>query len=65
MGKSNRYTGRGCSEDPDVKGTETTQIADHLAKVAGCSEDPDVKGTETSPPTAKYPLATVAARIPM
>ena len=36
-----------CSEDPDVKGTETK--ANDLSKVQEicCSEDPDVKGTET------------------
>ena len=42
------HTVFGCSEDPDVKGTETSSFWYLLATTAfGCSEDPDVKGTET------------------
>ena len=37
----------GCSEDPDVKGTETFSLWPDTGIVACCSEDPDVKGTET------------------
>ena len=37
-----------CSEDPDVKGTETDVRFGYVVAVQGCSEDPDVKGTETS-----------------
>ncbi len=37
-----------CSEDPDVKGTETLSKARHnTGRAISCSEDPDVKGTET------------------
>jgi len=36
-----------CSEDPDVKGTETASASAFAVDVLGCSEDPDVKGTET------------------
>jgi len=36
-----------CSEDPDVKGTETQFVLDCLRYASSCSEDPDVKGTET------------------
>ena len=36
-----------CSEDPDVKGTETLLLALLLEQGQCCSEDPDVKGTET------------------
>jgi len=56
-----------CSEDPDVKGTETSAAAGEYAAVRRCSEDPDVKGTETFGVTqAEYPFAIcVAARIPM
>ena len=55
-----------CSEDPDVKGTETEAQAEAKAKAESCSEDPDVKGTETLPDalcSCSYLL--VAARIPM
>jgi len=38
----------GCSEDPDVKGTETRTDRLLEAERACCSEDPDVKGTETA-----------------
>jgi len=37
----------GCSEDPDVKGTETEINIPLYDNIASCSEDPDVKGTET------------------
>jgi len=38
----------GCSEDPDVKGTETLVFCCCCpVPTASCSEDPDVKGTET------------------
>ena len=37
----------GCSEDPDVKGTETEMCPQTSGRKQGCSEDPDVKGTET------------------
>jgi len=38
----------GCSEDPDVKGTETgEEVGTGLEVFNSCSEDPDVKGTET------------------
>jgi len=37
----------GCSEDPDVKGTETHQALIDAMEKKSCSEDPDVKGTET------------------
>jgi len=37
----------GCSEDPDVKGTETPENNTNTKRNASCSEDPDVKGTET------------------
>ena len=57
---------RCCSEDPDVKGTETWEnFTGQKAVKLGCSEDPDVKGTET---LAQFLLAGddfVAARIPM
>jgi len=37
-----------CSEDPDVKGTETETAREMQSlKKESCSEDPDVKGTET------------------
>jgi len=36
-----------CSEDPDVKGTETKSISLISIFIFSCSEDPDVKGTET------------------
>ena len=36
-----------CSEDPDVKGTETWPKCAIVSFSPGCSEDPDVKGTET------------------
>ncbi len=36
-----------CSEDPDVKGTETECYKEQQRAKGGCSEDPDVKGTET------------------
>jgi len=37
-----------CSEDPDVKGTETIVYGIGKRKQCeSCSEDPDVKGTET------------------
>jgi len=37
-----------CSEDPDVKGTETLyRTSIRIERYPGCSEDPDVKGTET------------------
>ena len=36
-----------CSEDPDVKGTETLEREGLSTKDISCSEDPDVKGTET------------------
>jgi len=36
-----------CSEDPDVKGTETAGRTRLRMKLSCCSEDPDVKGTET------------------
>jgi len=37
----------GCSEDPDVKGTETCTRVAIMDSFLSCSEDPDVKGTET------------------
>ena len=37
-----------CSEDPDVKGTETIFPFGGSFVGEGCSEDPDVKGTETA-----------------
>jgi len=40
-------SGSSCSEDPDVKGTETQNPSRHPRRNPGCSEDPDVKGTET------------------
>jgi len=50
MGSGTTGMVAGCSEDPDVKGTETTT---HMGIYGGlnerCSEDPDVKGTETPP----------------
>jgi len=36
-----------CSEDPDVKGTETSFQRTSTLNLLCCSEDPDVKGTET------------------
>jgi len=36
-----------CSEDPDVKGTETEDMENGAGLTSRCSEDPDVKGTET------------------
>ena len=39
--------GTGCSEDPDVKGTETYNLLIASPNFNSCSEDPDVKGTET------------------
>ena len=57
----------GCSEDPDVKGTETVLIFFIIYILVSCSEDPDVKGTETNRRT-EYSVWThrhVAARIPM
>ena len=36
-----------CSEDPDVKGTETRDVLLLRFVYGSCSEDPDVKGTET------------------
>ena len=36
-----------CSEDPDVKGTETALTPIAVQSAYSCSEDPDVKGTET------------------
>jgi len=37
-----------CSEDPDVKGTETDETEELDEENIRCSEDPDVKGTETA-----------------
>ena len=48
-----------CSEDPDVKGTETLTFNDSIYPVESCSEDPDVKGTETHGAIVQY---TVCAR---
>ena len=39
-----------CSEDPDVKGTETAKGEKNSQAKLSCSEDPDVKGTETTGP---------------
>jgi len=68
MGRTWRRTSlHSCSEDPDVKGTETALIAaEKYFWENRCSEDPDVKGTET----VIYRLIKcaknfVAARIPM
>ena len=47
----------GCSEDPDVKGTETRPSLTVHARCAGCSEDPDVKGTETECQTKQQTFA--------
>ena len=56
----------GCSEDPDVKGTETqTEVYHGEAYYASCSEDPDVKGTETEYDYLPGLAEQVAARIPM
>jgi len=55
-----------CSEDPDVKGTETLKEQIETSKHPGCSEDPDVKGTETLLGLSRMlSLLQVAARIPM
>ena len=54
-----------CSEDPDVKGTETDVRFGYVVAVQGCSEDPDVKGTETCGSCIVHALHCVAARIPM
>ncbi len=44
-----------CSEDPDVKGTETDVYALAANNWHRCSEDPDVKGTETTTPAIECP----------
>ena len=54
-----------CSEDPDVKGTETKIIKFKRIWDVCCSEDPDVKGTETLFPSLVEAHNHVAARIPM
>jgi len=54
-----------CSEDPDVKGTETGFCEGLRSNSKGCSEDPDVKGTETAIAATTSPMGPVAARIPM
>ena len=54
-----------CSEDPDVKGTETPLPLHMPLGGRRCSEDPDVKGTETIVPAVVQILFHVAARIPM
>jgi len=56
---------RGCSEDPDVKGTETKWQPCYSANRMSCSEDPDVKGTETYFLAMFNVPGQVAARIPM
>jgi len=58
---------RSCSEDPDVKGTETQYSDAKKRRVGqGCSEDPDVKGTETAKRNGLVEEnQEVAARIPM
>ncbi len=43
-----------CSEDPDVKGTETLYLSRYRLVDFSCSEDPDVKGTETMGMSQKY-----------
>jgi len=55
----------GCSEDPDVKGTETSLSLPYDKFTVSCSEDPDVKGTETFLTQTVTPPYQVAARIPM
>jgi len=56
----------GCSEDPDVKGTETETETGVDEFLVGCSEDPDVKGTETLEDDEDLEEESkVAARIPM
>jgi len=55
----------GCSEDPDVKGTETGKYALKNRSELSCSEDPDVKGTETKHSQGHSAARLVAARIPM
>jgi len=54
-----------CSEDPDVKGTETNAMLTIGEYATRCSEDPDVKGTETICFSLHMPVIEVAARIPM
>ena len=55
-----------CSEDPDVKGTETIGQLNPAAYNPSCSEDPDVKGTETLKiNNGGVVNGRVAARIPM
>jgi len=54
-----------CSEDPDVKGTETTTLRRISDEWSRCSEDPDVKGTETDLTGWTVLTILVAARIPM
>ena len=55
----------GCSEDPDVKGTETILVSLPNIPSKCCSEDPDVKGTETISCKGCLKNEKVAARIPM
>jgi len=55
----------GCSEDPDVKGTETALKLYLSLLTHCCSEDPDVKGTETQIHCFFLVAYEVAARIPM
>ena len=55
----------GCSEDPDVKGTETFRQLPQEVGGFRCSEDPDVKGTETRLNLPGTRRIIVAARIPM
>ena len=47
MQNADEREGRSCSEDPDVKGTETLFLSLVSDIIFCCSEDPDVKGTET------------------
>jgi len=54
-----------CSEDPDVKGTETSFVLSGHKETRSCSEDPDVKGTETQTRRQQQQVIPVAARIPM
>ena len=53
-----------CSEDPDVKGTETQIHCFFLVAYEGCSEDPDVKGTETKYDTDYHMEATGCSEDP-